>query len=118
MFAKTVTVETNKRDKYKRSVGKVLMDGVDANLVQVQRGFAWHYKAYEREQPAIDRKVYAPMLKTKPEPLGVVCGPKWNLCRLGSVGPRRSKRYPPSAGFLLFGLETVQNPVPQSVNAK
>jgi endonuclease YncB( thermonuclease family) len=60
VFAKTVTVETNKRDKYKRSVGKVLMDGVDANLVQVQRGFAWHYKAYEREQPAIDRKVYAP----------------------------------------------------------
>lgn len=27
--------------------------------MQVQRGFAWHYKAYEREQPAIDRKVYA-----------------------------------------------------------
>lgn len=24
-----------------------------------QQGFAWHYKAYEREQPANDRKVYA-----------------------------------------------------------
>lgn len=59
VFSKTVTVETNKVDKYKRNVGKVLVDGVDANLVQVQRGFAWHYKAYEREQSAIDRKVYA-----------------------------------------------------------
>lgn len=59
VFAKTVTVETNKVDKYRRNVGKVLVDGVDANLVQVQRGFAWHYKAYESEQPAIDRKVYA-----------------------------------------------------------
>lgn len=59
VFAKTVTVETNKVDKYRRNVGKVLVDGVDANLVQVQRGFAWHYKAYESEQPAIDREVYA-----------------------------------------------------------
>lgn len=59
VFSKTVTVETNKRDKYRREVGKVLVDGVDANLVQVQRGFAWHYKAYESEQPAIDRKAYS-----------------------------------------------------------
>lgn len=59
VFAKAVTVETDKRDKYGREVGKVLVGGVDANLVQVQRGFAWHYKAYEREQPATDRKVYA-----------------------------------------------------------
>ena len=59
VFDKSVTIETNKVDKHKRNVGKVLVDGVDANLVQVQRGFAWHYKAYEREQSAIERKVYA-----------------------------------------------------------
>lgn len=35
-----------------------LVDGADANLEQVKRGMAWHYKAYEREQPAIDRKAY------------------------------------------------------------
>ena len=88
VFAKGVTVETNKRDKYKRNVGKVLVDGVDANLVQVQRGFAWHYKAYEREQPAIDRKVYAE-LKMRPESLDVVYGPMWSLCRLGTSGIKR-----------------------------
>jgi endonuclease YncB( thermonuclease family) len=59
VFSKTVAVETTKRDRYGREIGKVIVNGVDANLVQVQRGFAWHYKAYEREQPAIDRKVYA-----------------------------------------------------------
>ena len=59
VFSKDVTVETDKRDKYGREVGKVLVDGLDANLAQVQRGMAWHYKAYEREQSVIDRKVYA-----------------------------------------------------------
>lgn len=59
VFSKAVQVETTKRDRYGREIGKVLVDGVDANLMQVQLGFAWHYKAYEREQPAIDRKAYA-----------------------------------------------------------
>ena len=59
VFAKTVTVETDKLDKYKRNVGKVQVNGVDANLEQVKRGMAWHYKAYEREQPAVDRKAYS-----------------------------------------------------------
>lgn len=59
VFAKTVTVETDKRDRYQRNVGKVLVDGVDANLEQIKRGMAWHYKAYEREQPAADRQAYS-----------------------------------------------------------
>ncbi len=58
MFAKTVTVDTDKKDRYGREVGKVLVNGMDANLEQVQRGFEWHYKAYEREQSANDRKLY------------------------------------------------------------
>lgn len=58
VFSKTVTVETGKTDRYGREVGKVLVDGMDANLEQVQRGFAWHYKAYQREQAANDRKLY------------------------------------------------------------
>ena len=58
VFSKAVTVETEKKDRYGREVGKVLVNGLDANLEQVQRGFAWHYKAYEREQSANDRKLY------------------------------------------------------------
>lgn len=59
VFSKTVTVDTDKVDKYKRNVGKVLVDGVDANLEQIKRGMAWHYKAYEREQSALVRQAYS-----------------------------------------------------------
>ena len=59
VFDKTVSVDTDKKDRYGREIGKVVVNGVDANLVQVQRGLAWHYKAYESEQISIDRRVYA-----------------------------------------------------------
>lgn len=59
VFGKVVQVQTNKRDKYKREVGQVFIDGNDANLEQVKLGMAWHYKAYEKEQSADAQKVYA-----------------------------------------------------------
>jgi endonuclease YncB( thermonuclease family) len=55
----SVTVEYDKHDKYGRVVGKVLSQGVDANLAQLQAGWAWHYKQYQREQSAQDRARYA-----------------------------------------------------------
>lgn len=58
-FGKEVLVETSKKDRYGREVGKVLVDGLDANLEQIKRGMAWHYKAYQREQPAQDRDTYS-----------------------------------------------------------
>lgn len=58
VFDKDVTVETEKKDKYRREIGKILVAGQDVNLEQVTRGFAWHYKAYERDQPPNDRKLY------------------------------------------------------------
>lgn len=59
LFGKPVSVETSKRDKYQREIGKVLVAGLDANLEQIKRGMAWHYKAYEREQLSEDRNAYA-----------------------------------------------------------
>lgn len=59
VFAQDVMVETGKSDKYGRLVGKVTVTGVDANLEQVKRGLAWHYKAYAREQSKADRDAYA-----------------------------------------------------------
>lgn len=58
MFDKAVTVKINKRDKYQREVGKVLVDGVDANLEQVKRGMAWFYRQYQRGQSPNDRRMY------------------------------------------------------------
>lgn len=59
VFRKTVMVDYNKRDKYNRIVGKVLLEGNDINLEQVKRGLAWHYKQYEKEQELADRSIYA-----------------------------------------------------------
>lgn len=56
---RTVTVETTKRDRYRREVGKVVVDGRDVNLVQLDAGMAWHYKKYAYEQPFDDRQAYA-----------------------------------------------------------
>lgn len=58
VFNKAVQVEATKKDRYGRELGKILVNGVDANLEQVKRGFAWHYKVYQREQSANDRSLY------------------------------------------------------------
>ncbi len=52
-------MEGEKNDRYGRLVGKVLVNGGDANLAQIQTGMAWHYKQYQREQSAEDRQTYA-----------------------------------------------------------
>lgn len=57
-FDKQVTVETGKRDRYGREIGKVLVNGQDVNLVQVERGMAWFYRHYQLEQSADDQKLY------------------------------------------------------------
>ena len=59
VFGRQVVVETSKLDKYGRAVGKVVVNGVDANLEQLKAGFAWHYKEYAKEQSAADRVRYA-----------------------------------------------------------
>lgn len=58
VYGKFVTVDYNKQDRYGRTVGKVLVYGVDANLEQVKRGLAWFYKKYQNEQPLQDRLNY------------------------------------------------------------
>ncbi len=57
-FDKTVNVETSKRDRYGRQIGKVLVNGRDVNLVQIERGMAWFYRQYQREQSPNDRRLY------------------------------------------------------------
>jgi endonuclease YncB( thermonuclease family) len=81
----SVAVEWAKVDKFGRKVGKVLLAGLGANLEQVKRGLAWHYRAYEREQPVIDRLAYADAeVEAKAARRGL-----WatqNLYRLGNSG--------------------------------
>ena len=59
VFGKQVTADCPKKDRYKRAVCRLEVDGVDANLAQIEAGMAWHYKAYAREQSPADRWRYA-----------------------------------------------------------
>lgn len=59
VFNKLVSVEYSKQDKYGRTVGKIIADGVDANLEQVKAGMAWHYKQYQKEQSPEERVSYS-----------------------------------------------------------
>jgi len=52
-------VDWQKRDRYKRIVGKVLMGDRDVCLEQVRAGLAWHYMHYQGEQTPTDRFRYA-----------------------------------------------------------
>ena len=56
---RTVVIEWSKRDKYKRIVGKILLDGRDINITLIEAGLAWHYKKYASEQSPVDRERYA-----------------------------------------------------------
>ena len=59
VFQRTVRIEVSKMDRYGREIGKVLLDGNDINLELLRAGLAWHYQAYEREQPPDERARYA-----------------------------------------------------------
>ncbi len=54
-----MTVEWAKRDRYRRIVGFVIVDGQDVNLVQVKAGMAWFYRYYQKELSAENRKLDA-----------------------------------------------------------
>jgi endonuclease YncB( thermonuclease family) len=54
-----VVVEYDKRDRYERILGKVLLSDQDMNLEQIKAGLAWHYKKYQNEQTTADRVKYS-----------------------------------------------------------
>ena len=57
---RTVTAEWFKRDRYGRTLARIIgPDGRDINLEQLRRGMAWHYKQYARDQHPSDRVLYA-----------------------------------------------------------
>jgi endonuclease YncB( thermonuclease family) len=49
-FQQPVRVEDKGRDRYGRTIGRVLCAGIDANAEQVRRGMAWVYDRYVTDQ--------------------------------------------------------------------
>ena len=59
VFNQNVTVDWSKLDRYGRTIGKVTVNGIDANLSQIKAGMAWWYEKYRKEQSPSDQKTYA-----------------------------------------------------------
>jgi endonuclease YncB( thermonuclease family) len=59
VMGKQVTIVWTKVDKYRRTVGTIMLDGRDINIEQIKAGLAWHFKKYAEEQPPADRVTYA-----------------------------------------------------------
>ena len=47
---KTVTVQYQKTDRYKRVLGTIYYNNTDINLQQLKDGYAWVYKKYSQKQ--------------------------------------------------------------------
>ena len=43
---------------YKRVIGKVILNNRDINLEMIEKGMAWHFKKYKKNQPIEDRYIY------------------------------------------------------------
>lgn len=78
VFGKDVVVQWDKRDRYQRIVGKVLVadpacakqpcpKNVDTGLAQIEAGLAWWYRHYANEQTPEDRKSHERAEKTARE---------------------------------------------------
>jgi endonuclease YncB( thermonuclease family) len=59
VYDKEVLVTWDKKDKYYRILGKVIVDGRDINYEQLKKGLAWYYKQYEKDLSDEDRKKYS-----------------------------------------------------------
>ena len=47
---KKAKIKPQTKDRYGRTVARVICDGVDANEEQIKRGMAWVYDKYVRDQ--------------------------------------------------------------------
>jgi endonuclease YncB( thermonuclease family) len=89
-----IEVEYEKRDRYGRIVGKLLKQGQDINLKQVKDGFAWHYKAYQKEQTKLDRVLYGSAeIEARKQRIGL-----WQVPAVAPWDYRRARRNKSKSG--------------------
>jgi endonuclease YncB( thermonuclease family) len=90
VFNKDVSVEVETLDRYKRTVGKVIVNGFDANLGQVNAGMAWVYRQYAKDQAYYTAEDTAKAAKvglwSKPNPT-----PPWEYRHSGKKSAHISK---------------------------
>jgi endonuclease YncB( thermonuclease family) len=123
VFQKRARVVWDKRDRYRRIVGRVYAaqcgDGgcaysVDAGLEQIRAGLAWHYKQYQRDQSPAERVRYAALedeARARGEGLWKDADPvpPWNYRRHSAASTS-----PGLDELLLSATESVMTMSPQS----
>ncbi len=48
VFDKVVNVRTMSKDRYRRTIGVVSIDGINMNEKLLEAGLAWHFKKYDK----------------------------------------------------------------------
>jgi endonuclease YncB( thermonuclease family) len=85
LLDKIVVVKKTGEDRYGRTLGIVIVDGVDVNAKMIESGLAWHYKRYNKESRLAELETLARRAKrglwADPDPL-----PPWEF-RIRSQTP-------------------------------
>lgn len=91
-FKKSVVVEDKGADRYKRTLGRITCDGIDANAEQVKRGMAWAYRQYLTDPTIAELEATAKEIKTglwsDENPV-----PPWEFRHGGKTQPANSQGY-------------------------
>lgn len=58
VFGKDVIVIWNKRDRYGRILGKVMVGNQEINLAQLRDGYSWFFRKYSADIDPADRSIY------------------------------------------------------------
>ena len=58
IFNRQVTAQCGKKDKYRRRICKIFVNGSDVNREQIAAGMAWWYRKFAKEQQVSDRTAY------------------------------------------------------------
>tara|TARA_Y100000590_G_scaffold131347_1_gene150068 strand:- start:361 stop:1002 length:642 start_codon:yes stop_codon:yes gene_type:complete len=99
IFGKTIQVEIESIDRYGRTVGKILLNGLDINREMVKAGHAWVYVQYVKDKTLFDLEENA-----RENQLGL-----WALPESQRIAPwewRRGKRNMKKESNLSFQCET------------
>ncbi len=91
-FAKHAVVEWTKPDRYGRIIGKVIVDGQDVGLRQIEAGLAWWYRKYvpRAESAGSGRPTHVQRKRRGLLVLGY--GKILRRCRRGNTGTPRWRR--------------------------
>lgn len=52
IVGKVVEVEENGKDRYKRTIGTIYLNGTDINAQMVENGYAWAYRKFSKKYTA------------------------------------------------------------------